>query len=91
MSEEALKKLEEIQKTQLKQGEDLNEIKEFISKRDVVTNPEYCNLKKKNGKPMPMPTLIGWFKKGCPREDSRHVSIKAVDEWARTRNTRKAK
>jgi hypothetical protein len=81
MSEEALKKLNEIH-------EDMKEIKEFISKRDVVTNEAYCTLKG-----MKIRKLREWFAKkpdGCPREDARHVSIKAVDNWARTKYTKKS-
>lgn len=63
----------------------LDEIMEFISKRDRITSSEYCELRG-----IKLRTLIGWFKKGCPREDARHVSIKAVDNWARTKNTRKS-
>lgn len=79
MTDAENKKLESIE-------QQLEEIKSFIMSRDSVTNLEYCTHKK-----IAKPTLLGWFKRGCPREDSRHVSIKAVDEWARSNNTRKPK
>lgn len=81
MSDEALKKLNEIQ-------EDMKEIKEYIAKNDVVKNIDFCNQR---NPPIAYPTLIGWFQKGCPRVDSRHVSKKEVNEWVSKNNTRKKK
>ncbi len=88
MSDEALRKLEEIQKdvNVLKRGQE--EIKEFIAIRDRVTLTEYCALRMFNGEPLKIRTLKGWLKKGCPREDHNHVSIKAVDNYMRTKHTK---
>jgi hypothetical protein len=83
MSDEALKKLEAIEKKIDLQNAEIKEIKDFIGNRDRVKNSEYCNLRKITRR-----TLEYWFIKGCPKEDARHVSIKAVDDWARKNNTR---
>lgn len=73
------KRIEEIQN-------DMKEVLAFIGARDIITNLEYCQIRG-----IAKPTLQGWFKKGCPRVDSRHVSKKAVDNWASISNTRKPK
>jgi hypothetical protein len=79
MGDEALKKLNEIH-------EDMKEIKQFISARDKVKNRDYCTLRG-----ISYYTILGWFAKGCPRLDSRHVSVKAVDQWVEEKNTKKSK
>jgi hypothetical protein len=79
MSEEILKRLDEMQ-------EDIKVIKEYIPKTDRVKNSEYRRLRGISQR-----TLTYWFEADCPREDDQHVSIKAVDEWRRTRSTRKPK
>jgi hypothetical protein len=81
MGDEALKKLTEIQ-------EDMKEIKEFISARDKIKNKDYCIQRDPK---ISYATLLGWFAKGCPRIDSRHVSIKEVDKWVAEKNTKKTK
>jgi hypothetical protein len=84
MSDEALKKLDEIHT-------EIQEIKKWIPNSDRVTNEQYCVLRTNSGANLSVSGLKKWFEKGCPREDSQHVSIKSVDEWARDNNTRKKK
>lgn len=76
MSEEILKRLDEMQ-------EDIKVIKEYIPKTDKVKNSDYRKLRGISQR-----TLTYWFEDGCPREDDQHVSIKAVDEWRRSKSTR---
>lgn len=86
MSDEALKKLEEIEKKIDYQNIEIKEIKSYIGNRDRVRNQEYCDLRG-----MKLRTLKTWFAiedDPCPRKDYRHVSIKEVDEWIQKRNTR---
>ena len=83
MSDDLEKKLLE-QIAEIK--EDVREIKKFMPTTDVISNVDYCKYKG-----IAYPTLIGWFKKDCPRIDSRRVSKKAVDDWAAENNTRKPK
>lgn len=84
MSDEALKKLEEIQQS-------VNVILTYIPQIDVVTNEKYCELRSASGSKLTIRGLREWFKKGCPRKDSRHVSVSDVNKWAEGRNTRQAK
>jgi hypothetical protein len=77
---------DDLEKIILEMRDDIKDVKQYIGERDIMTNSEYCKLRK-----IAKPTLIGWFKKDCPRVDSHNVSKKAVDDWARSNNTRKKK
>lgn len=90
MSKEILKMLSEIKEdvSLLKQGQE--DVKEYITIRDRVTLAEYCALRMYKGKPLLIRTLKDWIAKGCPKEDVEHVSIKAVDNYMRTKHTRKS-
>ena len=84
MSDEVMKKLDEI-------NEVVKDVKQYIPLLDIVTNKKYCEIRTARGASLTVDGLKKWFEKGCPRVDSQHVSIMAVDKWAEENNTRKPK
>jgi hypothetical protein len=82
---------DDLEKVIMGMAEDIKEIKKYIPTTDIVTNEQYCEYRTANGAKLKVRGLLEWFDKGCPREDSRHVSKKAVDDWAKENNTRKPK
>jgi hypothetical protein len=86
MSDEALKKLNEIDTKLNETREDLKGIKKFMTEHDKVSNKDYCAEEGITSQ-----TLYNWFSDGCPRLDNRNVSRSAVKEWKAERSTRKPK
>jgi hypothetical protein len=91
MSDEAQKKLDEILEKNKKIETDITHIKKYMPLTDVVENEKYCEIRTAYGAELKLRGLFTWFTKGCPRIDSRHVSISEVNEWARVNNTRAPK